>query len=158
MAVGTVSGIEQENNWQLISTNTPTSGTATTFTSISGYKRLMVVWKALTTGTSQWLYLKVNDNTTAGNYASHTGYPGVNDNSASTTIILNGHTRAINSGMLIIENANQSTPHETSLSIDYGYSYADPSILLADPITRVDIWISASSFTGGTVQLWGIAG
>lgn len=155
MAVGTVSTVEQDN-WQLIGTSTPSGTAAATFTSIAGYKRLMLVWKKLTCSSNNWLFAKVNNDNTAGNYSSHVGYPGSNDYWSQTELVLSGSTFTNFSGMMIIENANQSIPHEISrFSINFGYSYADPAILASDPITRLDIYMGAN-FTGGTVYLYGI--
>ena len=68
MATGTVSTLEP-NQWQTISTSTPTSGTAVTFSSISGYKTLMLAWSAVTTtAASATGYIRFNSATV--NYAS----------------------------------------------------------------------------------------
>ncbi len=158
MAVGTVSGIEPDDNWQLISSVTA-SGTAVTFNSISGYKRLMVVWKVLTTGTSQWYQLRVNNDSTAGNHSSMNSYTFGDANSSNTSIMLTGMTRTNASGMLTIENANKSAPHPISNFASDITNATTMGILTSDPITRVDIFGSASaSWTGGTIQLWGVAG
>jgi len=157
MAVGTVSGVETQDNWQLI-TSTTASGSAVTFNSISGYSRLMVVWKAVTSGSPIWLYLKVNNDTTAGNYASTATYSNTNNNESTQLLILNGNNDYSHSGMIVIENANKSTPHQVSDFAAYKTSQWTQVILNSDPITRVDLTPSTSTFSGGTVQLWGIAG
>lgn len=157
MAVGTVSGIEPDDNWQLISGVTA-SGTAVTFDSISGYKRLMVVWKAVTTAAIAWRLLKVNNNSTAGNYASTNSYTFADANYANDFLYISGQQMTNTSGSLIIENANKSVPHTISNFASVGANTGQQSILLSDPITRVDLFLSTSNFTGGTVQLWGVAG
>ena len=47
MAVGTVSGIN-EDSYQLIATNTTTSGSTTTFSSLDSYKKLILSWQGVT--------------------------------------------------------------------------------------------------------------
>jgi hypothetical protein len=157
MAVGTVSSSVVDNPWQLIATNTPTGVTTTAFTSIAGYKKLMVVWKVLTTSSAVELYLRVNNDSTAGNYATRNATYGAGDIESSDKIALNGYSRNTNTGMIVIENVNQSTPHQISdFANNTTYTFFG-SILLADPITRVDIFNNGSNFTGGSVQLWGVA-
>lgn len=157
MAVGTVSSSVVDDPWQLIATNTPTSTTTSTFSSISGYKKLMVVWKALTASSGVELYLRVNNDSTAGNYATRNANYGAGDIESNSLIALNGYTRNQNTGMIVIENANQSTPHQIS---DYASNTTFTfmgAILLADPITRVDVFTNGNNFVSGSIQLWGVA-
>ena len=157
MAVGTVSSSVVDNPWQLIATNTPTSTATSTFSSISGYKRLMVVMKALTFSGTVELYLRVNNDSTAGNYATRNALYGAGDIESNSLIALNGYSRNSSSGMIVIENANQSTPHQISdFASTTTYTFFG-SILLADPITRIDVFTNGNNFTGGTIQLWGVA-
>jgi hypothetical protein len=158
MAVGTVSGIEQENNWQLIASNSPTgTTTAASFTSISGYKRVMVVWKALRTGANAWLYLKVNNDTTVGNYVSSTTYSNANNNESESLLVLDGTDRTNHTGMIVIENVDKATPHEVSNFAAYQTTQWTQGILSSAPITRIDLYNSVSNFSSGTVELWGVA-
>lgn len=158
MAVGTVSGIEQDN-WQLIASNSPTSGTtAASFTSISGYKRVMVVWKALRTSANAWLLLKVNNDTTAGNYGAMSAYTSAQQFESETSIPLTGINTTNFSGAITIENVNQSTPHQISNYASYATSQFTGAILNSNPITQIDVYVNTSTITGGTIQLWGIAG
>lgn len=159
MAVGTVSGIETENNWQLIASNSPTSGTtAASFTSIAGYKRVMVVWKALRTSGAAWLFLKVNNDTTAGNYGAMAAYTSANNFESESFIPLSGVNTTNFSGAITIENVNQATPHQISNFASHATSQFTGAILNSSAITQIDVYVNTSALTGGTVQLWGIAG
>ena len=159
MAVGTVSGIEPSDAWQLIASNSPTSGTtAASFTSISGYKKVMVVWKALRTSGAAWLFLKVNNDTTAGNYGAMAAYTSANNFETESFIPLTGTNSTNFSGAITIENVNQSTPHQISNFGAYQTSQFTGVILNSNPITQIDVYVSTSALTSGTVQLWGIAG
>ena len=154
MAVGTVSGVNQTDNWQLISSVTPSS-TAVTFNSISGYSRLMVVYKVMTTSASVWIYLRVNNDATAGNYASCSTYTSADQLQSNSYIVLNGTQGNTHSGLVVIENTDKSIPHQISDLANVFVSSYTGAILLASPITRVDIL--GGTFTGGTVELWGVA-
>jgi hypothetical protein len=154
MAVGTVSGVNQTDNWQLISSVTPSS-TAVTFDSISGYSRLMVVYKAVTTSANVFIYLRVNNNSTAGNYASISTYTSADQLASNNYIALTGTQTNNHSGLIVIENTDKSIPHQISDLTNVLVSSYSAAILLASPITRVDIL--GGTFTGGTVELWGVA-
>ena len=154
MAVGTVSGVNQTDNWQLISSVTPSS-TAVTFNSISGYSRLMVVYKVMTTSANAWIYLRVNNDATAGNYSSMSAYTSADQLSSNNYIVLNGTLQSSHSGLVVIENTDKSVPHQISDLVSLVVSQYSAAILLASPITRVDIL--GGTFTGGTVELWGVA-
>ncbi len=67
MAVGTVSASNTDDIWQLIATNSPSSATSSTFSSISGYKKLMLVFQ-LTCGSNARYFVRFNSDSTATNY------------------------------------------------------------------------------------------
>jgi hypothetical protein len=63
MAVSTVSTVDNET-WQLISTNTPSAATSSTFTSLSGYKKYWIVWD-ITPSAGTTMKLTFNGDTSA---------------------------------------------------------------------------------------------
>lgn len=71
MAVGTVSASNTDDIWQLIATNTPSAATTSTFSSISGYKKLMLTYQ-LTCASNARYYVRLNSDSTAGNYGGMT--------------------------------------------------------------------------------------
>jgi len=149
MAVGTVSS-SSSDVWQLIGTNTLTSGTSSSFTGISGYKTLMLVVKGVTTAASSYLTFRVNNDSTTGNY-SLTG--GADNNFLVAT---NSGTRGAG---LIIYDVNQDVPHKVEATV---YNPADGVNIgfYTNPvaITRVDLVSRESqAFTAGTFYLYGIA-
>ncbi len=155
MAVGTVSSVDQDV-WQLIQTNTPSTAT-TSFTSISGYKRLMVVWKALRTGSNTFTWLRVNNNSTTGSYACMLAYTSAQNNDAETLMYLSGVSTTTHSGLIVFENTNQPYPHPVSNYASNTASQFSGAILLSEAITRIDISnLANSNFTSGTVELWGV--
>ena len=150
MAVGTVSSIN-DDVWQLIGSSSLTSGTSYSFTSISGYKTLMLTFKGVTTSANSYMAVRLNNDSTAGNYSQFTG-------ESETRFLVSGNaiTRA---GGVIIHNANQDVPHKVELTT-YSAPEAANLAFYLDPtaINRVDL-ISRESyaFTAGTVYLYGIA-
>jgi hypothetical protein len=154
MAVGTVSGVDPQDNWQLIATNTPSSVTISSFTSISGYKRLMVVLKGVTSGSAGNIYLQFNSDTTSGNYAGVAELDSVYSFQQLSAIPSTGYSTTTHSGYLVIEDVDKSIPHRVSGG---GYTAAIINAIWfgATPITQIDVKMS-STFSG-TIYLYGIA-
>ena len=155
MAVGTVSGVDPSENWQLIATNTPSASATSSFTSISGYKKLMVVMKNLTSGGNGQLYLQFNSDTTSGNYAGVSQLDSTYCFQTISTIPFTAYNTTNHSGYLIIEDVDKSFPHVTTGG---GYTTAMVNAIWfgATPITQIDIKLTSSSMTG-TIYLYGIA-
>lgn len=157
MAVGTVSGIEPDDNWQLIATNTPSASASSTFSSISGYKKLMLVFKSYTTSATGPARLSFNSDTTAGNYSSVADW-GTYGTAAENTFIILGsyaYTSQIRTGYVVINNVDKSLPH----TVD-GTAF-DATILsgiytIPNPITSLTITGPGGTITG-TFYLYGIA-
>jgi len=149
MATGTVSSITGDI-WQQISTVTPTNGsTSATFSSISGYKTIMVIAQGIVPSGGEIPYLQFNGDTTAGNYQGQ--YQGVPmANSISTAF----------GKIAIIYDVNQSVPHR----VESGVAATAGTLGLqmwaqATPITSITwTFLSGATFTGvGTITLYGIA-
>lgn len=67
MAISKLGG---SNKWVQIATSSPTSGSTVSFTSISEYNELCVIYKQLkSTGAGQTLSFRLNNDSTSGNYA-----------------------------------------------------------------------------------------
>jgi hypothetical protein len=148
MATGTVSSITGDV-WQQISTVTPTNGsTSATFSSISGYKTIMVVAQGIVPSAGEIPYLQFNGDSTAGNYQGQ--YQGVPmGNSISTAF----------GKMAIVYDVTQSAPHKVDAAVAATagtlglYFWAQ-----ATPITSITwTFLSGATFTGvGTITLYGI--
>ena len=105
MAVGTVSGISPEDNWQLISSVTA-SGTSHTFSSLTGYKHLWVTGVSITKNVSDYVGMRPNNDSTAGDYGLEwTG-------GTSTTILINHTTAGPSAFSAKIYNIDQAIPHK----------------------------------------------
>ena len=62
--------VSTSDTWTLIATNTPSAASSSSFTSISGYKKLMVTWQL--TGVTGYLGARFNNDTTSGNHVGST--------------------------------------------------------------------------------------
>jgi hypothetical protein len=149
MAVGTVSSTTSDT-WQLISSQTPTSGTSVSFTGIAGYKTLMMAFKSITTAANSYMIVRFNNDSSAGSY---------NDGDGSGTSMLLATNASSRAGAIVIYDADKTVPHKMEKTTYDGAVSQNP-VFYTDPvaITRIDL-ISRESqaFTAGTVYLYGIA-
>jgi hypothetical protein len=161
MATSNVSAIDQDT-WQLISSATPTaSASSHSFSSISGYKTLMLAYKKVGTGAAANLYLRFNGDSTDRGYSGLAN--GYYDAGYFTTtgLGITGESTTENSGYVVINNANSTNMFKT---IQEGASFVTNKYGLiwlnnTDAISSVVIHTSTSTFSGtGTFYLYGIAG
>jgi hypothetical protein len=157
MAVGTVSGLNLDEEFQLIATNTPSAAASTSFSSISGYKKLMLVFKNYTTSVAGGARLSFNGDTTSGNYSSNAWWGESAQNDSLSFIILgaNPYSSQVRTGYVIIENVNKSTPHPVN-GTAYDASIIAAFYVEANPITSVTVTGPGGTITG-TFSLYGIA-
>ena len=150
MAINTVSGAEP-NQWQLISTNTTTSGTSSSFTGLSGYKRYMAVINCGFTSTAQF---NATINGTSANYG-YTVY-GANTSDADVSKIrLIASASSIHTGYLIINDADKAVPKTLTQA---GYYYGAKGDGIWDntaAVTSISFTVD-TAFTSGTIKLYGI--
>lgn len=149
MAVSNVSTVDGDE-WQLITSVTP-SGTSVTFNNFSGYKTLWLVGKQVTKSPSEYPMVRVNNNVTAGNNA-------VNDSSGTRQGILIQNLTASAQGFSFkIYDVDKAIPHKIEAEFDNsqnGDAYADPVVVTSLVLTTAG---GSSTYTGGTVYLYGIA-
>jgi hypothetical protein len=165
MAVNTVS-TATGNPWQTIATNTPTSGTTVTFSSIAGYKTLMLAFNNVTTASAAG-YGKITFNGSGSNYVATYLTSYVNNSSSSNSYIPLDSAQTYNNkyaGYIIINDVLNSIPKTiTGISWDNYTSQAgnvtgvwnDTSVLTSITLTSTGTAFSGSNT--GTVTLYGIA-
>ena len=151
MAVGTVSGINPDDAWQLITSTTISSGTASyNYNSISGYKTILVAAKDIVKSAAEYMTAQFNGNTAAGAYAQN------NQGGANTFFYITGNNAGPAAHAFLVYNVNQAVPHK----VDVGYMtsanglnqyYTDPSV-----ITSIQVALTAGTFTSGTIYVYGI--
>jgi len=157
MATGTVSSITSDN-WQLIQTNTTSSGTSSTI-SFSGYKRLLLVWDGISTGTAGYLYLQFNSSSAG--YVGGAWLPGNNGYQSDSTVayIDPYSTTGDRSGYLYVENTATSAPktyqgwgNDDSFPFMFNGAWINSSA-----VTSITITPGGRTFNGGSISLYGIA-
>lgn len=164
MAVGTVSS-STVDNWQLIATNSPTSGTTSTFSGLSGYKRYLVVFNGVTISANGILCLQFNGNTSnyfGGGLGNNS--TGGNASQGLTSKLMMGAAAQDNlfNGHIFIENllsgpkiANgfMFTGNAQNLGALVNGGWNDTSA-----VTSIVIGMNSSqTFSAGTISLYGIA-
>ena len=151
MAVGTVSGVNLDEQWQLIST-VAASGTSITFSSLTGYKHLWIAGTSITKSAGTPVLVRPNNDNTVGDYAwSQSGNDSrfyVGNNSAGSHAV-----------SFKIYNIDQSVPHKIETVNDGGYDSNGEAYVNPVPITSIVVgtWDGVTTFTGGTFYLFGIA-
>lgn len=157
MAVGTVSGVADEV-WQLIGTNTPSAATSSVFSSISGYKKLMLVFTG-NRSAADYFWLRFNGDSTAANYggasqmyatyanwdagAGFIPFIGYRDDSTIATV-----------ACAVIDYVNVDTPK--LMQITGTRTSVGSGVYLGNAITSITVGVSSGTFTG-TLKLYGIA-
>jgi hypothetical protein len=155
MAVGQVSSITSDN-WQLIATNTTTSGTTSSF-SFSGYKRLLLTFNH-TTAAGARAYMQFNGAST--NYGGGTWVNEYNGQFfvTNTAIGLDGITSTGHDGYAIIENAAAGAPKIIKgASNNDGYACSIDSCWTSTAALTSLVVTTGSTFNGGSISLYGIA-
>lgn len=157
MAVGTVSGLNPDETWQLIATNTPSAASTSTFSSISGYKKLILVFSKYTTSVAGPIIVRFNSDSTNGNYSAYQSfYPNSADYATGyINLGVYAYTTQVRTGYLEINNVDKSLPHPCNgMSMEgaiYGF-YVDPN-----PITSITLAGEGGGTISGTFYLYGIA-
>ena len=156
MAIGTVSSVNYDN-WQLIQTNTPTSGSTSSFSSISGYKRLMLTFNQVTSAASANFRLRFNGDT-GSNYGYLANAAGSYTDSSSSITLLGFVSGGGHSGYALIEDVLTSSPKRVEVAGSYYIGNGGKGIWLGtSPITSIDFSLSTSTFSSGSISLYGIA-
>jgi len=156
MATGTVSSVNYDN-WQLIGTNTTTSGTTSSFTSLSGYKRFMLTFKEVNTAANCAYRIRFNGDS-ANNYAYLASSAGSYATTDSSILLLSFNTTGPHSGYMLIEDVLTSAPKRVEVAGNYYFVSVCKGIYLGtSPITSIEFSISTSTLNAGSISLYGIA-
>ena len=157
MAVGTVSGVNPDEQWQLIATNTMSAATSTTFSSLSGYKTYIIVTKNLTQSGASYGIIRFNGDSTAGNYGSSAFWDNGQNQYTNTGIASWGFAGGGVGGFTtytIVRNADSALPKITET---HGYLTHNGNGIWVNTsaITSISFTASTGTFTGD-VLLYGI--
>ena len=171
MATGTISSFDYPN-WQLLSTVTPTAGTATTsFTGLSGYNSYKLIFKDLGYSSGCYGYVTFNDDVTQFNYNSYGDYYNQNSNTTQSfggtndgNIRLYGPAGGTQfTGSIDITNTNQLViPVDVKTNVSYlGYpSYSQGTWFKwssPETLTKITVTWTANYNGNGSFKLYGLA-
>ena len=152
MAVGTVSGINPDDTFQLITSTTISSGTANyNYNSIAGYKTIIVAGKNIVKSAAEYMTVQFNSNTAAGSYAQNP------QGGANNFFYVTGNNAGPAAHALVVYNVNQDVPHKVDTA--YLSSTGATNQYYTDPvaITSIQVALTGGTFTSGTIYLYGIA-
>lgn len=153
MAVGTVSGIDPQDNWQLITSTTITSGqTSQTYSSLSGYKHLLLTARSVIGTAGELIAVRPNNDTSSGNYVlngtgrmSYFQFAYYFDGSTATA------------GAFEIKNIDKALPHEVWYSsANTNAAQGKQYWVKPEVITSLNLSATGGSWTSGTIELYGI--
>jgi hypothetical protein len=162
MATGTVSSVNYDN-WQEIASVTANSGTSTTtvVSGLTGYKKLLLVWRSIVIDSGSYLAVRFNSATT--NYIGGAWANEYNGTmlSADTRGYLEAYTSTqFKNGYIYIDNVLTAAP-KTYQGFGDTQGYVNSiggAWYSTDAITSVSLVPGGSqNFTSGTVKLYGIA-
>jgi len=150
MAVGTVSGVDQQDNWQLISSTTA-SGTSMTLTGFTGYKHLWIVGKDITKSASDFPAIRPNNDTSLGSYA-------LGMYAANKFLLAQQSSTALGfSGK--IYDIDKTIPHRVEWGFDPA-AWGLPQDCYVNPVAITSVVLTTNggsvTYTGGTVYVYGI--
>jgi hypothetical protein len=165
MAVGQVSSTNYDN-WQLIATNTTTSGATSSFTGLTGYKKYLVLVDGVTFASAAAFVMTFNSSST--NYAS--AYSAENQSttarstySGSLYLRFNNTTNTSFRGILQIDNilagpklitADITTNGTTDETIHGMGFWNDTAAVTQINLTSAN---GSTAFTAGSISLYGLA-
>lgn len=163
MAVGTVSSLTNEN-WQLISTTTPTVTSSVSISVPSGYKTIMMTWSGVQFGSgAEDTAITVNSNTS--NYSGG-GYGYINSAGSRTRIRITGNPYQDQNmdGCVTVSNINIAVPKiflgNANMAGTQNYqingTWNDESTVTSIQMTSNGGTVTYKAV--GTIKLYGIAG
>lgn len=164
MAISKIGGTGSDN-WELISSVTPTAATAAVnFTGLSPYKKLMVVANAVTLSTSNEIDLRINND--SGNnyfYKIWTSAEVVKQRGFTSKVEFS-FAATTTTAMIIIENCDNSGVKTissgfggTGSTTDQDSQFIENGIYLASAIvTQINVLTDVTFAGAGTVALYGV--
>jgi hypothetical protein len=159
MATSSVSALDQDT-WQLVATNTPTTGSSTTFSSLSGYKRYMLAFDNLANSSGGGMNMTFNSASTK--YYGGTAIHGQATYQTDFSYIHLYYNASGLRGTLTIDNVNNGGPKIVdgvlmSQANNSEICFVRGGWLTTDTITSISI-NCGGTYSSGTVKLYGIAG
>ena len=153
--------VSTSDTWTLIATNTTTSGTTSTFSSLSGYKKYMVAWEGVTraSGRVTLTFNGITTNTYFGGVFLETGST-ANQNTLDGIQCSWGGISGATNGFYLIDNVNNGAPKivegKATVGSDDWTQVTTGGWLSTNSITSIT-FTSGGAFSAGSMKLYGVA-
>lgn len=173
MSVGSI-GLPTTDNWILISSVTPSAATSVDFTSISGYKKLMVLAMNCGFATASYPLVRFNSDSTTDNYVHsaysqqpNTGLDNLNANGRTSLLPFCQQTASTGWYFQTVIDSTDTTGVKIA-TINAGFTHSGNSGIYrtlnntgfyraSAAITSVNIVSSSANFSAtGTIALYGV--
>ena len=160
MAISKIGGTDSDN-WELISSATPTGGAAAVnFTGLSPYKKLMIRWTGIVLSAANEVDVRLNnDSGTNYNYFYTTNSGGTGSQSNQTKVAMGDGGSTSNIGFIVFSSCDNSGIK----FIENGYAVSSNSwgyyqgyYLASAIITQVNLVTDTTFTAAGTVALYGV--
>jgi predicted enzyme related to lactoylglutathione lyase len=157
MATGSVTAIDQEM-WELVTTNTPRTGTETTFSSLSGYKKFLIAFNGLACPSGGGIGLRFNGS--GSNYYGGAMIHGQTTYQSTFSYIHLYYNASGLTGTVEVNNVNNNGPKivkgiMNSQGNGSEINYVEGGWLTTDAITSITI-LANGTWNAGSVSLYGI--
>lgn len=159
MAVGTVSASNTDDIWQLIATNTPSSATSSTFSGISGYKKLMVTYQQLNCASNATYFIRLNSDSTSGNYGGLSVlYASLGGNRPDDRLMMTAYADTTTSGYWVLADTDKTTPKYIERFGGQSVGTLNGMYFGTSPVSSITIAEGNGGFAfSGTIKLYGVA-
>ena len=159
MATGNVSALDQDT-YQLIATNSPRSGSETTFSGLTGYKKYLIAFSGLANSSGGGMGLRFNGSSST--YYGGTMIHGQTTFSSTFSYIHLYYNASGLTGTVEVNNVNNNGPKivkgiMNSQSSGSEICYVEGGWLTVDNVTSITI-VANGTYNAGSVSLYGIAG
>jgi hypothetical protein len=159
MAISKIGGTGSDN-WELISSVTPTAASATVnFTGLTPYKKLMVVWKGIVLSASNEVDVRINNDSTSGAYMYyHFGSAGGTALLVDSKIVMSSGAFANQDGFLVIDSCDNAGVKRIIDGGGAANSRANfAGIYFASAVvTQINVLTDSTFTAAGTVALYGV--
>ncbi len=151
MAVSNVSTIDSEN-WQLITTTTITASTASyNYTSISGYKTILIVGKNIVKSAANYSIIQLNGDNSAGAYGMNA------QGGSSTQFYMTGNEAGPGAFAFTLYDVDKALPHRVGVGYNTNASSENQYYTNPVAITSILVALNSGTYTSGTIYVYGIA-
>lgn len=160
MSISKLGGTNSDN-WELISSVTPTAATAAVnFTGLGVYRKFLVRWTGIVLNASESVYVRLNNDSSSANYAQQYQTPTATVYADTNAAFYFQSSSANHKGYAIFESCDTASiktlTNGAGGSSSLVYAQAEGFYLGSAVISQINV-VTGSTFTAvGTVALYGV--